>query len=568
MSEGYETVIGLTFGNTTSSIAYEKEGKVEVIANQDGDRAIPSIISYTGSDEWHGNQAKAQLIRNAQNTVTNFRDFIGIPYEKIDPTFNHASAHPVDKDGVVAFKLQTKDDAEPELLTVNEVAVRHLDRLRDSAADYIGKKIDGVVVTVPTDFTEEQKKTFVEIAAKADLKVMQIINEPTAALLGHVAARSSNKTGSLESKVILIVDVGGTRTDGAIITNRGGMFNVIATHHDTELGGYYLDEALAKYFAKEFEKKHKIDPFKEPRAVAKLFAESENVKKTLSNTSSATFAVESLSGGFDFHASINRFRFETTARPVFSRISSFVEHLVKSANLDVLDIDEVLIAGGSGFVPKVASTIAAVFDESVTNVVAPSLDVKAVNPNELAVRGAALQASLIAIYDQKEIDESLQSVVTVAPHTVKPIGVLTQDPENASKHIFVSIVDSNTPIPYRTSRIFNSPADAESVLIGVYEGEPEIKVTLLEKPAKTESAEADEEDSWDEDEDDEPEEVRSKLINHTTKLAEAGLKGITKGSQIEVLINITRDLKLQVAAREVKQGGVAIRGELAAPTLA
>lgn len=568
MSEGYETVIGLSFGNTTSSIAYEKEGKVEVIANQDGDRAIPSIISYTGADEWHGNQAKAQLIRNSKNTVTNFRDFIGKSFDKVDPSYNHASAHPVEKDGAVAFKLQTKEEGDAELVSIDDVVIRHLDRLRDSAADYIGKKIDGAVITVPTDFTDAQKKALVSIAAKADIKIMQVINEPTAALLAHVAARSANRTGSLESKVILVVDVGGTRTDGAILTNRGGMFNLLATHHDTELGGYHLDDALVKYFAKEFQKKYKVDPLQEPRAVAKLFAESETVKKTLSNTSSATFAVESLASGFDFHSSINKLRFETTARPVFTRITSFVQHLIKNAGLDVLDIDEVLIAGGSGFVPKVASTVAAIFDESVTTVIAPSLDTKAVNPNELAVRGAALQASLIAIYDQKEIDETLQSVVNIAPHTVKPIGVLAQDPKDASKHEFISIVDSNTPIPYRTSRVFNSPADAESVLISVYEGEAEIKVSVLEKPAKGEkTAEEEEEDSWSEDED-EDEEVRTKVIKPTTKLAEVGVKDISKGSKIEVLINITGDLKLQIAAREVKQGGVAIRGELAAPTLA
>lgn len=564
MSEGYETVIGLSFGNTTSSIAIEKEGKLEVIANQDGDRAIPSIISYTGADEWHGIQAKAQLIRNPQNTVTNFRDFIGKPFDKIDPTFNHRSAHPIEKKGAAGFSLKNKDEGDAEILSINEVAVRHLDRLRDSAADYIGKDIDGVVITVPTDFTEAQRKALVSIAGDANLKVMQVINEPTAALLAHVAARSANKTGSLESKVILVLDIGGTRTDGAIITNRGGMFNILATHHDYELGGYNLDEALVNYFAKEFEKKHKVDPFKEPRAVAKLYAESEDVKKTLSNTTTATFAVESLAGGLDFHASINRFRFETTCRPVFTRIASFVQHIIKNAGLDVLDIDEVLLAGGSAFVPKVAGTVAALFDQDVTAVIAPSLDTKAVNPNELAVRGAALQASLISIYDQKEIDESLQSVVTVAPHTVKPIGVLI---EGQDKQL-ISIVDSNTPLPYRTSRILESPTGAENVLVALYEGESEIKVTTVEKPKKEEGAAEEEEDSWDEDEDDEPEEVRSKIIKPTKKLAEIAVKGITTGSKIEVMINITRDLKLQIAARELKSGGVAVRGELPVSTVA
>lgn len=559
MSEGYETVIGISFGNTSSSIAFEKDSKVEVIANQDGDRAIPSVLSYVRSDEFHGLQAKNQLIRNPKNTIANFRDFIGKPFAEVDPTYTHASAHPLEQDGFASFSVVTSDEegAAPESLSVSKVVTRHLDRLRESAADFIGKKIDGAVIAVPTDFTEAQKKALVEAAAAADLKVMQVINEPSAALLGHVAARSANKTGSLESKLILVLDIGGTRTDGAVITNRGGMFTILTTHHDYELGGYKLDEALMEHFGKEFEKAHSVDPKKEARAVAKLRAESETVKKTLSNTSSTSFAVESLASGIDFHTTINRLRFELAARPVFNQITAFVETLVKKAGLDVLDFDEVLLVGGSSFVPKVVSTVAALFDEKTT-VIAPSTDTKAVNPDELISRGAALQASLISIFEQEEIEESLQAVVTVAPHLTKSIGVKV---EGGSE--FVTIVEANTPLPFRTTATFNVPAGAENVLVAVHEGEPEVVVTKLEKPAKTEE---DEEDSWSEDEEDE--EVRTLVVNAGKKLAEAGLSGITKGSKVEIQINITRELKLQVAARELKQGGVAIRGELPASTVA
>lgn len=556
MSDGYETVIGIAYGNSTSSIAFEKDGKVDVIANQDGDRAIPSVISYVHADEFHGQQAKNQLIRNPKNTVAYFRDFIGKPFAEVDPTYCHASAHPLELDGAASFSVVTAEDAAAEQLSVSKVTTRHLDRLRESASDFIGKKIDGAVIAVPTDFTDAQKKALVEAASAANLNIMQVINEPSAALLGHVAARSSNKTGTLESKTILVLDVGGTRTDGAVITNRGGIFTILATQHDYELGGFKLDEALMDFFAKEFEKEHKVDPKTEARAVAKLRAESEAVKKTLSNTTGASFAVESLASGIDFHTTINRLRFELVARPVFNAITAFVQSLIKKANLDVLDFDEVLLVGGSAFVPKVASTVAAIFDEK-TDVIAPSTDVKAVNPNELIARGAALQASLISIYEQEEIEESQQAVATVAPHLTKSIGVKV---EGGSE--FVTIVEANTPLPFRTNATFPTALDAEAVLIGVYEGEPEIVVEKLEKS----KAEADEEDSWSEDEEDE--EVRSLVVKPGKKLAEAGLSGITKGSKVEVQINITRELKLQVAVREVKQGGVAIRGDLPAATLA
>lgn len=560
MVKNFETVIGITFGNTNSFVSFQKDNKVEVIANQDGDRAIPSIISYTGSDEFHGAQAKAQLIRNPKNIVTNFRDFIGKKLADIDPTFNRRSACPVEKDGNIAFSLKINSTGEIETIGNDDIVKRHLSRLKDAASDYIGKKIDGAVITVPTDWTETQRETLVEIAGKADLAIMQVINEPTAELLAHVAARLSNKTETLD-KVFAVIDVGGTRTDGAIITNRGGIFTVIATQHDYELGGYRLDEAIAKYVSNQFQKKFKINPLEEHRSVAKLFAESESVKKTLSNTSSATFAVESLTNGFDFHLSINRLRFDTINKHVFDSMDSFVQNLLKKAGLDALDIDEVLIAGGSAFVPKIASTIAAIFDKS-TPVIAPSLYTKVVNPDELAVRGAALQASLISMYSHEEINESLQPIVTMVFHTVKPIGVIVQ--ALVTKHdkndtAFVPIIASNTSLPSRKSHIFK--ARSKSVLVSLFEAETYIE-TVVEKEPKKEKCK----DSWDDDSDDEPEKTRFKVYKPTTKLAEAGLNGLIIDSDVEVTVNITNNLVLELSARQVVYDSVVVRGELPAAT--
>lgn len=542
-----ETVIGISFGNTSSSIAFEKDGKVQVIANQDGDRSIPSVLSYVHDDEFHGLQAKNQLVRNGKSTITYFRDFLGKSFSDIDPSLNHASAHPVDLDGKVGFKVVTGGQGdEAEIFPLNKVATRHLARLRESAQDFIGKKIDGAVITVPTDFTEEQKKELNKAAADADLKILQFINEPTAALLGHVATREL----AADSKLILVVDVGGTRTDAAVIASRGGIYTILTSSHDYDVGGYKLDEALSDYFAKEFEKKHQVDPRKEARALAKLRLESEAVKKTLSNVNSASFAVESLASGIDFHTTINKLRFELTARPVFAQLASFVESVIKKSGYDALEFDEVLIAGGSGFVPKVTSTISALFDTEKTTIIAPSVDVKAVNPDELLSRGAAFQASLLNGFEPEEIEESTQAVVTNAPHLSKSIGVKLANGE------FVSIVEANTPLPFRTSKVFE--VEGSNVLVGVYEGESEVVVTKADKPEK---AEADEEDSWSEDEDFD-EDVKTLVVKPAKKLAEIGLEGAANGAKVEVQINITRELKLQIGVREVKQGGVAVRGEV------
>ena len=158
--------IGISFGNSNSSIAYTgADGKAEVIANEEGDRQIPSILSYIEGEEFHGTQAKTQLVRNSQNTVAYFRDFLGISFESIDPTNCHASAHPKKHESTVAFSIKDTESETPNDVTVSEIATRHFRRLAASASDYLGKHINAAVVTIPTNFAEEQKEAL-SMAAK------------------------------------------------------------------------------------------------------------------------------------------------------------------------------------------------------------------------------------------------------------------------------------------------------------------------------------------------------------------------------------------------------------------
>jgi molecular chaperone DnaK (HSP70) len=507
-----------------------------------------------GSDEYHGVQAKNQLIRNPSNTVAYFRDFLGVPFDRVDPTNCHACAHPVEDAQITGFVIKT-DEEEAHSVSVHKIAVRHLDRLRESAADFIGKPIDGAVIAVPTDYNEAQRAAIVNAAAEANLKIIQVINEPTAALLAHVSINTP------ADKIVVVADFGGTRSDGGVFAVRGGIFTILATLHDYELGGKKLDDALVDYVAKDFEKQHGIDPKTDSRAVAKLTAEAESAKITLSNTTSANFAIDSVTQGFDYHTSINRLRFELTGRAIFNRFVSFVEELIAKAKLDVLDIDEVLLVGGCSSIPKVASSIESIFDDKVTKVVSPSLDGKAIQPDELIARGAAIQASLVSGYEDEEIAESLQAVVTVAPHLAKSIGV------RVGEHHFVPVIGVETLLPIRKTVILDTAKDVADVLVAVYEGESEIVVTKVEKELKKPKANTEEDEEEDENEesdwssDEEDEETRHKHFKPATKLAELGLKGITGGTKVEVILNITRELRLQIAAREVRSGGLAVRGE-------
>lgn len=541
------TVIGISFGNTTSSIAAPaQDGKgIEVIANPDGERAIPTSLAYVGEDEYHGGQALAQLIRNPKNTVINFRDYIGQTFSKVDPTVTERAAHAIDLNGQIGFqvtKTSESGDETVEQLTAEQATVRHLGKLKGAAEDYIGKKVEGAVVAVPTDFTEEQKAALVKAGDAAGLKVLQIINEPSAALLAHTSTEDRLE----QDKTYVVADFGGIRSDAAVISVRGGILTILATAHDYELGGDKLDADLSEFIAKEFEKKYKVDPRKTARSLAKLKDASILARKTLSNVTSSTISIESLAEGIDYHSTINRLRFELVARNVLSQFTGFVESVVKKANLDVLDIDEVLLAGGISNTPKLASNIESLFPESTT-VVAPSIDSKVSYPEELVARGAALQASLLENFDEDEIKESLSPVIINTQHLAKAIGVVNGAGE------FVPILKSEATYPIRRSVQLDAPKG--DVLITIVEGEHHVKETVLDPPAKDE----DDEDDYS---DEEPEVVREKHYLPGTKLAELAVRDVHDGSKVEVTININKEGALQISAREARQGCVAFKGEI------
>lgn len=195
------------------------------------------------------------------------------------------------------------------------------------------------MITVPTDFSEPQKHALVAAAKAAEIEVLQIIHEPIAAVLAY-ASKQTPQEQSVD-KNILVADLGGTRCDVTVVSSRGGMYTTLATAHDYELGGSQLDQVLVDHFSKEFIKKHVVDPRENERSLAKLKLEAEGTKRTLSLGTSATISIDSLAGGYDFHSTINRTRYELLAKKVFDRVVKLVGDVVEKAGLDVLEIDEV-----------------------------------------------------------------------------------------------------------------------------------------------------------------------------------------------------------------------------------
>ncbi|KAH7176499.1 Hsp70 protein-domain-containing protein [Dactylonectria macrodidyma] len=549
---GDRVAIGITFGNSNSSIAYTVDDKAEVIANEDGDRQIPTVLSYVDGDEYYGGQAKSFLVRNPDNTIASFRDFLGQDFKAIDPTHSHASAHPKDVDGSVSFTVKDKGSEEDaSTITVTEAATRYLRRLVGSASDYLGKKVTSAVVTVPTNFSEKQREALTSAANAADIEILQIVSDPVASVLAYDARPEA----IIKDKMIVVVDLGGTRSDVAVVASRGGMYTILAAAHDYEFAGVHLDNALMEYFAKEFQKKHSVDPRGNARSLAKLRLESEAAKKALSIGANAQFSVESLAEGFDFSMPINRIRYEMVGRKVFEGFNRLVEGVIKKAGLDVLDIDEVIMAGGTSHTPRIASNFRGIFPES-TEILAPATSASAINPSELQARGAALQASLIQEYEATDIEQSTHPAVTTVKHISKAIGVLTVGTDG--EETFAPIMPTETAVPARRTVHIAAPKEGGDVLIKVVEGGAHIKVTKPEP--KAEKDEDSEEDS-DFDSDDEEEEKREKIWKVGSLLAEAAIKGVKAKGKVEVTINVLADLSVTVTAREVGgKGGV--RGTL------
>lgn len=535
------SVIGISFGNTSSSIAVANgEGEVDVIANADGDRTIPSTLSYIGGDEYHGQQAQAQLIRNPKNTIINFRDLIGIKFDEITNDVTKNGSPAVSSDNKIGFNVESTT------ISVEEATNRHLTQLKRAAQDYIGKLVEGCVITVPTNFTELQRQALVDSSNSIGLKVHQLINEPSSALLAYL---SNNEDEYLTDKIFVVADFGGVRSDGAVIAVRGGILTILTTLHDTHLGGDRFDEALMEFFAKDFEKKYKVNPRNNARSLAKLKSEAIVVKKTLSNVETSSVSIESLADGIDYQSSINRLRYELTIRSTVSKMVDFVEKLIEKASLLPSEINEVLLVGGSSNTPKVSNDIAALFPPT-TKIISPTTDSKALLPNELICRGAAIQAALIESYDDDEIKESLQPIVINTQHLVNSIGIKSIDGG------FVPIVVNETAYPIKKS-LEVSNGDNETVCIEFFEGKRTIVETVVE-PTKVEYSD----DDLSDDEEEEPEIIKNVVEECGEHLGSISLKDLKPHSKLEVTVNITQDGILHLSGRELKPGSMATKIEL------
>merc|ERR1711934_455534 len=448
-------VIGIDLGTTYSCVGVYKNGRVEIIQNDQGNRITPSVVAFTPEGRLIGDAAKNQAALNPTNTVYDAKRLIGRNFfdETVQSDMKLWPFEVVNKGGRPHIEIE--DGGKTKTMTPEEISAMVLGRMKQISEGYLGNTVKHAVITCPAYFNDGQRKATKDAGIIAGLEVLRVINEPTAAALAYGLDKKEKGSGEDENN-ILVFDLGGGTFDVTVLTIVNGVFEVAATSGDTHLGGEDFDQRIMEEMIKVFRRKHKKDLSLDKRAIQKLRRAAEGAKRTLSTNMQARIEIEALHDGVDFSETLTRAKFESLCLDLFKKTMGPVKNALKDSRLAKSDIDEVVLVGGSTRIPKVQSLLSDFFNGKELN--------QEINPDEAVAYGAAVQGGILS----GEGGEAVKDVVLL---DVAPLSLGTE----TDGGLFVKVIDRNSVIPAKKTDEFTTVTDQQTTVnIKVYEGERSI----------------------------------------------------------------------------------------------